>query len=161
MQDSTLGADDAMGSNPVTRRSNVAFLKSGWHYRLFIAARPNDARCAIGQRSRRSRLLSTEHIDYIVAVPDDDNTGQLRGEDFMNELDRRIQGLTPEDMLDTSKEDAEMAEDAGSLTSSTPKKKPKPMNDKVDRIFAKVTNELRLWIAGAVLVQAIINYSWR
>jgi len=28
--------------------------------------------------------------------------GQLRGDDFMNELDRRIQTLTPEDMLDTS-----------------------------------------------------------
>ena len=34
---------------------------------------------------------------------------QLRGEDFMNELDRRIQALTPEDMLDTSEEDAETA----------------------------------------------------
>jgi hypothetical protein len=34
---------------------------------------------------------------------------QLRGEDFMNELDRRIQALTPEDMSDTSEEDAETA----------------------------------------------------
>jgi hypothetical protein len=34
---------------------------------------------------------------------------QLRGGDFMNELDRRIQALTPEDMLDTSEEDAQTA----------------------------------------------------
>lgn len=32
---------------------------------------------------------------------------QLRGDDFMDELDRRIQALTPEDMLDTSDEDAQ------------------------------------------------------
>ena len=36
-------------------------------------------------------------------VPDDQ---ELWGEDFMNELDRRIQALTPEDMLDTSAGDA-------------------------------------------------------
>jgi hypothetical protein len=35
---------------------------------------------------------------------------QLRGDDFINELDRRIQALTPEDMLDTSEEDAATAE---------------------------------------------------
>ena len=35
---------------------------------------------------------------------------QLRGKAFMDELDRRIQGLTPEDMLDTSEEDAQTAE---------------------------------------------------
>jgi hypothetical protein len=40
-------------------------------------------------------------------VPDDE---QLRGEAFMDELDRRIQGLTPEDMLDTSEEDARTQE---------------------------------------------------
>jgi hypothetical protein len=40
-------------------------------------------------------------------VPDNE---QLRGEDFMDELDRRIQGLTPEDMLDTSEEDARTLE---------------------------------------------------
>jgi hypothetical protein len=36
---------------------------------------------------------------------------QLRGEAFMDELDLRIQALTPEDMLDTSEEDAQSAED--------------------------------------------------
>jgi hypothetical protein len=35
---------------------------------------------------------------------------QLRGKAFMDELDRRIQALTPEDMLDTSEEDAQTAE---------------------------------------------------
>ena len=35
---------------------------------------------------------------------------QLRGDDFMDELDRRIQALTPEDMLDTSEEDARTQE---------------------------------------------------
>ena len=40
-------------------------------------------------------------------MPDDE---QLRGEAFMDELDRRIQGLTPEDMLDTSEEDARTQE---------------------------------------------------
>jgi hypothetical protein len=35
---------------------------------------------------------------------------QLRGDAFMDELDRRIQALTPEDMLDTSEEDAQTAE---------------------------------------------------
>jgi hypothetical protein len=34
---------------------------------------------------------------------------QLRGKAFMDELDRRIQALTPEDMLDTSEEDAQTA----------------------------------------------------
>lgn len=45
-------------------------------------------------------------------MPDDDkNEGrQLRGDDFMNELDRRIQAPTPEDMLDTSEEDARTQE---------------------------------------------------
>jgi hypothetical protein len=37
-------------------------------------------------------------------------TNKLRGEDFINEHDRRIQALTPEDMLDTSEEDARTAE---------------------------------------------------
>jgi hypothetical protein len=36
---------------------------------------------------------------------------QLRGAAFMDALDARIQTLTPEDMLDSSKEDAEIQED--------------------------------------------------
>lgn len=43
-------------------------------------------------------------------MPGDQNEGQLRGEDFMDELDRRIQALTPEDMLDASEEDARTEE---------------------------------------------------
>jgi hypothetical protein len=35
---------------------------------------------------------------------------QLRGKAFLDELDRRIQALTPEDMLDTSEEGAQTAE---------------------------------------------------
>jgi hypothetical protein len=37
---------------------------------------------------------------------------QLRGEDFMNEVDRSIQALTPEDRLDTSDDEREAAENA-------------------------------------------------
>jgi hypothetical protein len=37
--------------------------------------------------------------------------GQLRGAAFMDALDAQIQALTPEDMLDTGKEDAETEED--------------------------------------------------
>jgi hypothetical protein len=44
-----------------------------------------------------------------LAVPDDQ---QLLGKDFMDELDRRIQALRPEDILDTSEEDAEPAASA-------------------------------------------------
>jgi hypothetical protein len=35
---------------------------------------------------------------------------QLRGAAFMDALDARLQALTPEDMLDTSEEDAERGE---------------------------------------------------
>lgn len=42
----------------------------------------------------------------------DEENEQLRGEAFMDELGRRIQALTPEDMLDTSKGDAETAASA-------------------------------------------------
>ena len=35
------------------------------------------------------------------------NEGQLRGEDFVDEIARRIQALTPEAMLDTGEEDAQ------------------------------------------------------
>ena len=41
---------------------------------------------------------------YLLGVPDEPPDGQLRGEDFMNELDRRIQALTPEDMLEGEEE---------------------------------------------------------
>lgn len=42
----------------------------------------------------------------LLAMPDDQDKGQLRGKDFMDALDARIQGLTPENLLDTSEEDA-------------------------------------------------------
>lgn len=44
-------------------------------------------------------------------VPDHDNTEQLRGDDFMDGLDQLIQALMPEDMSDTSEEDARTQED--------------------------------------------------
>jgi hypothetical protein len=45
-----------------------------------------------------------------MTVPDDDDTKQLRGKAFMDELNPRIQSLTPEDILDTSEKDARRAE---------------------------------------------------
>ena len=37
-------------------------------------------------------------------MPEDSDDEQLRGEDFMVDLDRRIQALTPEDMADTGED---------------------------------------------------------
>jgi hypothetical protein len=50
-----------------------------------------------------------------VGVPDESLDDQLRGEDFMNELDRRIQALTPEDMLDG---EGEVSTKTGRLTAA-------------------------------------------
>ena len=58
-----------------------------------------------GECRRANRGLE-RRAGVSLTVPDNE---QLRGDAFMDELDRRIQALMPEDMLDTSDEDAQTA----------------------------------------------------
>jgi hypothetical protein len=64
-------------------------------------------------------------------------------------------------MLDTSKEDAEMAEDARFADQLHQEELNDADESKVDAAFSRFKKELILWLVGSVTAGVLVNHFWR